>query len=188
MVSLARLARLCANPPASNHADLKPHRCPRLFSSHRGQALAINAYALLTNAYPGPPPTLKAIGVVVGMVVAHKGVYPGGGWREGLEVGWLDQQAGGASWLPSERAHEAYGPYWSNITGYSSVDGMSGWQRARAAAVPGVHLMGLYDIWSHAQLETVMQINGSWPDSAAGTAGASVPSYAGGAQPAAEAW
>ena len=76
--------------------------------------MAINTYAVLTNTYPGPPPTLKAIGVLVGMVVFYSGLFPGGAFREGLAVGWLEQQDVRASEVPSIEAHEAYGPYWSN--------------------------------------------------------------------------
>ena len=40
-------------------------------------------------------------------------------------------------------------------------DGTTGWERARKANVPGIHVMGLYDIFRNSQLETFQQLNSS---------------------------
>ena len=123
-------------------------------------ALAIATYNLMTNHDPEPPPGLQAVAPIVGNAVMHKMDFQGGAWRESLMAGWLDAQKGGSPWIPVELAHEGYDSNAENTSGYYKIDGVSGFSRARKAAVPGVHQAGWYDIFSWTQIETFHQLNG----------------------------
>ena len=127
-------------------------------------ALAIATYNLMTAHDPAPPVGLQAVAPIVGNAAMHKASFQGGAWRLSLMAGWLDGQKGGSPWIPREIAHEGFSDYSSNVSGYyKTPDGVSGFSRARKAAVPGVHQAGWYDIFSWSQIETVHQLNGSWP-------------------------
>jgi predicted acyl esterase len=126
-------------------------------------ALALATYLLLTSHDPPAPAGLQAVAPIVGNAVMHKASFQGGAWRESLMAGWLDAQKGGFVWIPREKAHESFDAYSENTSAYWVVGGLDGFSRARKAAVPGVHTAGWYDIFSWSQIETVHQLNGSWP-------------------------
>ena len=118
-------------------------------------ALALATYLLLTSHNPPAPVNLQV--APIGNAVMHKASFQGGAWRESSwRAGSMLRRA--ALFDPAGEAHESFDAYSETPvrTGRSAVSTLL----VRAAAVPGVHMAGWYDIFSWSQIETVHQLNG----------------------------
>lgn len=109
-------------------------------------ALAIDSYEVITI---NPHPALKAVSLQFGEMTGHSQWFPGGAYRLAMAEIYLGtlanskRSARAAEIIGALRANEAWGPEWSNMDANAlGPDGLTGWERARKAAVAGIHVAG----------------------------------------------
>eukprot|EP00929_Paragymnodinium_shiwhaense_P062399 TRINITY_DN31156_c0_g1_i1.p1 TRINITY_DN31156_c0_g1~~TRINITY_DN31156_c0_g1_i1.p1 ORF type:complete len:547 (-),score=65.47 TRINITY_DN31156_c0_g1_i1:466-2106(-) len=108
------------------------------------------------------PKALKSEWLIWTTTDGHGFVYPGGALRLDLLLGYMDymssssRNASESHVLPNLEEHEAYGPWWYNLTGCRSATDPNAYPPCRLDAVhwPVVLNVGWWDIFQITMLET----------------------------------